>query len=320
MRERLAGLPGVSGVAFASRLPVGGGVGTSTTVIEGCQPPAGTGAVEIPLAVVGRGYFETLGVPLLAGRSVSEADFAAGDGIVIINEAMARRFWGWVDVVGERIRPQAAPDAWNRIIGVVGDAKVRTLTEAPTSQMYYPQANADDPLNVALIRTAGAPGALVAPVRRELWAVNPALPVLAARTMEDHLADALSGPRTSALLIGAVALLALFLATTGTHAVVSHIVSQRAPEIGVRIALGANPARVVLGEVMGVVGMAAVVGLLLGLVASDRLRGALFGVQLVDPYLLGGVVIVLVLAAALAAWQPARRAALTDPASTLRGG
>lgn len=323
LRERLAGLPGVTGVSFASRLPVGGAAGSSTTVIEGYQPPTGTGAVEIPLAVVDRAYFETLGLPLLAGRPFTGDDLVAGDGIVIVNATMARRFWGRVDVVGERIRPQAAPSAWNRIVGVVGDAKVRTLTEPGTPQTYYPQADAGAPLNVAVIRTVADPAALVAPVRQQVRTVNRALPVHTARSMEDYLGDALAGPRTSAALLSAIALLALFLAATGTHGVVSHIVSQRIPEIGVRIALGADPSRVVrvvLREVTGVVGAAAAVGLALALVASWRLQSVLFGVRVLDPYLLGGVAGVLVLAAALAAWLPARRAARTDPAVTLRSG
>jgi predicted permease len=317
--ERAATLPGVESVALTTRLPVSGG-GSTTQVVDGYEPVAGTGAVELDFAAVSAGYFETVGIPLKAGRTFSAEDRAGGPRVVIVNETAARLFWGG-DAIGGRLRAQSVPDGWREVIGVVGDARVSSLGEAPTPFIYYAAAQSAPAAFNIVVRSAGDPAALIAPLRAAVREVRPTLPIVRATTLEAHLGDALAGPRLGAALMGSFSLLALLLAGLGIYAVVAHSVEQRRRELGIRCALGAARPRLiatVVGHTLLVVAFGAATGLLLAAFATRGLEGMFYGVGALDPLAFGGAALLLLATGGAAALIPARRAAAADPVDVLR--
>jgi predicted permease len=319
IRDRVGALPGVDGVTLATRLPVSGGAST-TTVVEGYEPKAGTGSVELQWIRVAPGYFETMGIPVVEGRAYRPEDRDSDQRIVVVNEALAR-FWGGGSAVGKRIRPQGAPDAWAHVIGVVADTKVRSLSEPPTPMLYYlmGEDGVDAPYVVA--RTTRDPGSLLTPLRRELQAVDPNLPLVRLSTLEGHLGEALAGPRMSAGIVSLFSLLALLLAAVGIYTIVSFSVAGRMPEIGILMALGAERSRVVRTVMAGVARTVAG-GLLLGFLVvallSPTIQGTLYGVEVLSPGTLVPALGVLAAAVGIASYLPARRAARVDPVDALR--
>ena len=302
-------------------MPVNTVGGSSTLVIDGYEPSSGTGSVEAPFSIVDETYFETLQIPLLHGRVFSDADQTGSERVAVINEEMARRYWGDSDAVGRRFRSQGSADSWVHIIGVVGDTKVRELTEEPRVLFYRAWEQVNPSRVTFFVRTAGDPGALVGTMRRELRAVNDALPVQQAKTMEAHLADSLFTERLAAQFVGAFGFLALVLSSLGLYGVVSFTVSRRMLEVGVRMALGADSRNVVwlvLRDVVGLVAVGIVVGLGLALGAAIGLAGLLYGVSPVDPVTYIGVSAILLLIAVIAGFAPALRAASADPVTALR--
>jgi predicted permease len=317
--ERADALPGVERAAITTRLPVQNG-GSTTQVVDGYEPASGTGSVELPLALVSRGYFETMGIAVLAGRTFSADDRPGAPLAVIVNETAARLYWSDA-AVGGRIRPQGDGTAWREVIGVVADVKVTDLMEPPTPMIYYSAEQAGASSFAIVARTAGDPAALLEPLRRTLRDVRPSLPVVRLMPLSDHLGDALAGPRVAAVLLGGFSLLALLLASLGVYAVVSFTVERRTQELGIRMALGAARSRLVgmvVGESLLVVGLGVFGGLWLALLAARGLEGILFGVRAADPATFAGAAALLLLAAGVAAFLPARRAASADPVDVLR--
>ncbi|NIP56585.1 MAG: FtsX-like permease family protein [Gemmatimonadetes bacterium] len=317
--RRVRAIPGVRRAAIASRLPVQG-FASATTVLEGYDPPSGTDATELDFALVSRDYFRTVGIPVVAGRTFSDEDRPESPLVVLVNETAAQRFWGG-DAVGRRLRPQGAEDAWRRLVGVVGDATVEELQEPPTPILYY---SADQrPLSrfFVVARTDGDPAALTGPLREELRAVGSSLPITELGTLESHLGQSLSGPRTAATLVGVFSLLAVLLASLGIYAVVSFTVARRSSEMGIRVALGAERSRVVgmvVAESMTSVAVGLLAGVGLALVAVRGLESVLYRVGALDPATFGAGAAGLLAVAALASWIPARRAARSDPVEVLR--
>jgi len=312
-------LPGVSRAALTTRLPVQRG-GTTTTVVEGYDPPAGTDATELAFSFVSPAYFEALGIPLLAGRGFGPDDRPETPRVVLVNETAARRFWAG-DAVGGRIRPQGAPDAWQEVVGVVGDVKVSDLQEPPTPMIYFSAEQAAVGCCTVVARTEGDPASLVPGLREALREVRPSLPVTRLGTLEEHVGEALSAPRAAAAAMGAFSLLALVLATLGIYAVVSFAVARRAAELGIRIALGAARGRVVrmvLAETLVTVGVGIAAGIALALLAAPNLQGVLFQVGALDPSTFLGGAALLLGVAMVASLVPALRAARADPVEVLR--
>jgi len=320
LSDRIQALPGVDRVALASRIPVQGG-GSTTTVIEDYRPAAGTDALEIDWALVSPGYFQTLGIEVLEGRGYLPEDQVGDERTVIVNEA-ASRFWAGESPIGKRIRPQASPEGWVQVVGVVSDTKVRSLAEPATPILYYVMGEAGVYAPVVLVRTRTDPSSLLAAMRRELQAVLPVLPVVRLTTMESHLGDALVTPRVSAAILGLFSVLALLLASVGIYTIVAFSVAGRMPEIGIRVALGAQGSRVIL-MVVGEVAVTVAVGLLVGVVvvalASSRIQALLYGVQILSLGTLLPALAILTGTVALASYLPARRAAGADPVEALRG-
>ena len=318
---RIAALPGVERAALTTRLPVQPG-GTSTTVVEGYTPAAGTGSVELPLAGVSRQYFATMAIPLVAGRTFSAIDHPESPDVVVLNETAARLYFGG-NAIGRRIRPQADPDAWREIIGVVADVKVSDVTEPPTPMFYFSAEQVPLSGFTVVARTSGDPAALTPALRAALREVRPSLPVTRQGSLEAHVGAGLAAARTGVALMSGFSLLALLLAGLGIYAAVSFSVERRTQEIGVRMALGATHTRLtrmVVGESVTVVALGVAVGLGLAALVARGLGGVgvLFGVEPVDAATFLGAAALLLLAAAGAAFLPAHRAARANPMEALR--
>ncbi len=321
LRQRVMAIPGVTGAAFASRIPAQPG-GTTTTEVEGYTPPAGTSAVEMPFVVVSDGYFQAMGIPVLEGRVFGEDDVPGGDGAsIVINEAAARQFWGDVDVLGRHMRGQGSQKWTRTVVGVVGDVPVSRLGEKPRPMFYYSTRQVAYAPGFLVARTDGPASAVLEPARRAVAAAQPSVTVDAQSTLAAHFGATLSTPRTVAKAMGAFSLLALLLAGLGIYAVVSFSVARRTSEVGIRMALGAERSRVVgmmVREVGGVVALGLAVGVVVAALVSSRLGGMLYGVRALDPLTFVGAVLVLSGVAWAAAWIPARRAARADPVEALR--
>lgn len=317
--ERMQALPGVESVALTTRLPVEG-AGTTTQVVDGYQPATGMATVELDYASVSRSYFETMGIPVIAGRGFTRDDRPESPRTIVVNETAARLFWAG-DAIGGRIRSESSPDAWREVVGVVVDARVSALDEPPTPQIYYPAEQSGETSFTIVARTAGAPATLLEPLRTTLRAVRPTLPVTRLMTLDAHLGDALAGARVVTALMSAFSLLALLLAAVGVYALVSFSVERRSQELGIRSALGAASSKLVgmvVGETVVIVAIGIAVGFGLAMLAARGLEGMLFGIESFDPVTFAIAALLLITAAAAAAFVPGLRAARTDPVHVLR--
>ncbi|MGH7497299.1 MAG: ADOP family duplicated permease [Gemmatimonadales bacterium] len=278
---------------------------------------------SVPLAdfrSVSPGYFPTLGIPLISGRSFTEDDAPGSPEVVLINQSLARKYWGTDNPLGHRITTDSGK-TWNTIVGVVGDVRQYSLDAGPADEMYAPFAQSPVRQGVFLVRTTADPIAVGKRVADAVHALDPGQPVAKLRTLEQLRSDSLASPRLTALLLTLFSLLALVITCAGLAGVIAFSVSQRSQEIGVRMALGA--AR---GEVLGMVvleGMRLVAGgLVLGVVGAlllTRLMTAhLFNVEATDPVTFVLTTMVLVAVAVAACLIPARRAASVDPIVALR--
>jgi putative ABC transport system permease protein len=319
--ERLRALPGVRSAGASSGLPTLGWGSLRGTDIEG-QPEMPLGLrPDIPCDVVSTDYFQTLGIPLLAGRVFEEQDRPSASQVAVVNQAFAREYFAGQNPIGKRVRSGARTAPWREIIGVVGNVRQLGPSHEVTPGIYVPyQQEPSGYVNLAL-RVASSPLALVAPVKAAVQALDSAQPVYDIATMDQRLSESMSPQRFNALLVGVFALAALGLAGVGIYGVLAFSVARRTPEIGVRMALGARPAEVlvmVVAEGSRLCGL----GLGLGLAASvplTRLLGSvLFGVSPSDPVTLVAASAALVLVAVMACYIPARRAVMIDPMSALR--
>jgi putative ABC transport system permease protein len=324
--ERLQALPGVQSAAAVTFIPLTLAKGRKGFTIEGRAP---TGPGQIPIAgydVVTPAYFQTMRVPLLEGRDFSWGDSPQTQPVVIVNEAMAKRYWAGEDPLGKRFH-QAGPDdkfPWMTIIGVVSDVREFSPTVAPEPTMYFPIAQftyADAILRDWVVRTNGDPARVASSVRSVIRQVDKNLPVTRIRTMEEVRSLSLASQRMNLLLFGLFAALALALATIGIYGVLAYDVAQRTREIAIRMALGANRSgvlRIVLREVIVLVGTGVGIGLPCALAATRLISHMLYGVSPNDPVTLAWVVGALLAVGLLAGYLPARRAMRVDPMVALR--
>ena len=274
----------------------------------------------MPVSAVSRNYFATMGIRLLAGRDFATTDRPGSPPVVIVSETTARLNFGG-DAVGRRVRPQDDPAAWREVVGVVADVKVTELQEPPTPLMYFSSEQMNPAVFSVVVRTPGDPAALLGALPAALRDVRASLPVTRIEPFEAHLAGALAAARTSALLMGAFAALALVLAGLGIYAAVSFSVGLRAQEIGIRVALGATASQLIRMVVTGSLKLVCIgvfVGLVLAMLAAQGMQSVLFGVAPLDGVSFAGAALLLIGAAALAAFVPARRAVRASPSDVLR--
>jgi predicted permease len=322
-RERVAAAPGVTSVALASHVPLGM-VGLARVPVTVPEDPAEAGErpPEVEFAAVSREYFGTLGVPIVRGRAFTAADGPDAARVAVVSQQMAARWWGEDGALGRTFFVgQGGERVAVTIVGVAADTKVRRLGEPPRPYLYLPLSQRWTPQVSVIARTAGTPSALPEVFRRELRELDPDVLLWEAKTMSEHLGFQLFLSRWTAALLALCSLAALALASFGLYGVVAFKVARRRREIGVRMALGAEPGRVVR-EVLRQGLTPVVAGLAMGLVVAIPLARLLAGwwggVSASDPLALLGAPLLLMASAVLAGYVPARRAARVDPMASLR--
>jgi len=323
--ERIRAIPGVVAAGTNLCLPLQGRC--SSSVIQGVDDRrlGDREARGIGIHVVSPGYFQTLKIPVLAGRAFDDRDRVGAPKGVIINETAAKRFWPGVNPIGRTIRVATfyfgGGDSSVAVIGVVGDVRYINAGQPADLDLYVPALQARIPAATFVIRTTGDPLAVVEAARRAIRSVDPGLPIFSVRTMNEVTRSATSRNRFATTLLGLFSAMALLLAAIGVYGVLAYSVTARSREIGIRMALGAERNRVVglvLRQGMVPIILGLVVGLAAAAAASRLLSGLLFGVGATDPTSFAGGAVALLAAGLLASWLPARRAAMVDPNQVLR--
>jgi putative ABC transport system permease protein len=319
--DKVSGLPGAQSAGLVDALPLAGGSYLSFA-IEGRVLQPTENEPDAEHQVVSPGYFKTMGIPLIRGRLLSEQDHAQVPFATVISETMARRYFPNEDPLGKRINlgnPQTSP--WRTIVGIIGDVRNEGLNAEPNPQMYISFAQVP-PQNMSLVvRGSGNPMSLIAGVKSKVAELDRDQPLYNVRTMERMLAESLARERFSLLLIMVFAGLALLLAAVGIYGVMAYSVTQRAHEIGVRMALGAerrDVLRLVAVQGMRLVLTGVLAGAGLALALTHLMTGLLYGVTATDPLTFISVAALLMLVALLACYLPARRATKVDPMVALR--
>ncbi|HVG31968.1 MAG TPA: ABC transporter permease [Pyrinomonadaceae bacterium] len=317
--ERIEAVPGVGSVSVVAGPPFSGLTASRYFQIEGRPPrPAGEG-LNAGYNAASPNYFQTLGIPLRRGRDFTKQDVMGTPEVVIINEAMARRFWPDEDAVGGRLR--IGEDAWRTVVGVVGDVRHTGLDEEPKPEMFYPYLQSPLSFMTLMVRSTTDEKALRASIQREIRAVDPDLPVYGIKSMEQMISESVSPRRLNMILLTTFAVVALVMAALGIYGVMAYSVSQRTHEIGIRMALGAQRGDV-LKMIVGQGMILTLMGIGIGLAASFGLtrlmRSLLYGVTATDPLTYIAVALVLGTVALMASLIPARRATRVDPMEALR--
>ena len=320
--ERVRGLPGVRHAAWASVVPLGDRSNASRVYADDRTYEADDLGVSAWRSTVSPGYFETIGTRLLQGRDFGDQDDADAPRKVIVNEALARRYWPDASAVGERLRySRTSAGTVLEIVGVVETGRYGSFGEEPRPAMFLPLEQAPANYVNLVVHADLNPTSLIAPVRRVAAAIDPAVPMFDVKTMNDHLTFALWMYKLGAGLGGALGLLALVLASAGLYGVMSFSVGQRTRELGIRVALGANHGRVlflVLKRGLFLAGIGIGIGAVAALGLSGVLSSVLLGVAPTDPGTFTAVAVGLAVVALLASLIPARSATKTDPVEALR--
>lgn len=316
---RVAGLPGVQRAAVAQKPPLGGGF-LRSVIPEGMDTTT-QDRILVQVNSVSPGYLETIDVPLLRGRDFTDTDTTGTPLVVVINETMARRFWPGQDAVGKRFK-FFGDEAFTSIIGIARDAVYNGVGEDPTPFIYQPLRQNYTPQAALHVRGSGDASGLAGIVRRRVQEIDPTLSVFNVRTLEDQAAEALAPLRINVIVLATFGGLALLLASIGLYGVANVSVAQRTREIGVRMALGAEPSAVlvlVLGHGLMLVGAGLGIGLVLSLAMASAIPPALLpNVSARDPLTFVGTSAVLAIVALFASYIPARRATRIDPLIALR--
>ena len=324
--ERVRALPGVTQAGVIRSLPLAAQIGDAGLMVEGYVPPPGTHA-KGDWQVASEGAVEALGERLRQGRLFAVSDTAAGQQVALVNETMARTYWPGQEVLGKRFRIGGPDRPWVTVVGVVGDVRHNGLRAPIKEKFYRPHAQFHLSWGSALramtlvVRTTSDPRALLAPVRDVVRELDPSLPLAAVRPLTEVVGDALATARLAGTLVGLFAAMALVLATVGLFGVLAWLVSRRTREIGVRLALGADPSgvrRLVRGQGLRIGALGLLAGLMLAVIGRRLVSSLLVEVEAHDPATAAAALLLLFLATWLASDLPARRASRVDPARALR--
>ena len=324
LERRVQAMPGVTSVGSTWNLPMAGGGGDIDFTTVGEAGDASRGA---SLQAVTPGYFSTMGIPLLRGRGFTPRDDAKAPPVAIINEEAARQFWPGQPAIGKRITfevdfgpaGQFAP-ATREIVGVVGNVRHSGLDRELQPEVFLPNYQGTWRWSTLVVRGRNA-GNLAGAIRREIRAMDPGLALGRVQPLEQFIGDSVAKQRLSTWVLTLFSIIALILAAIGAYGVLSYSVSQRTPEIGIRMALGARPREVlllVLRQAMALAVLGVLIGLLAGLGLSRLLDSFLFNVSSLDPMVFIGVALMLLLVTLLASYLPARRATTVDPLLAIR--
>jgi predicted permease len=319
--ERVRSLPGVEAAGLNSDPPFSGTDNADGYVVEGddtgpgMKPNARQRRVSI-------GYFQTMGMPLIAGRDFTEADLAGTQPVVIIDETFARRHWPAGEAVGKRIKfGWNIPVPWMTIVGVVPAVKHQSMIEDAYPCMYLPHGQQPTQSIYLAVRTKGDPAASTSAIKGEVQKLNPNLPLYLVRPLAELMEQSLDSPRLTNLLLTSFALFAALLAAIGIYGVMSLNVASRTKEFGIRLALGAAPRdlmRSVLTQASKLVAIGIIVGVAGALALTQTITSLLFEVSATDPIVFLSVALMLALVALAACYLPARRSARVDPLVALR--
>lgn len=321
MLERVRVIPGVQSAGLAEYLPLGFGGSRRGMRIEGYTAQPGE-STEIHSANVGPGYFETLRVKLAKGRTFNEQDRVGSPGVVVINEAFARRYWPGQDAIGKRIQMGGNTAPYLEVIGIVEDGKYETLGEEATPFVYLNLGQRYEAAPTLVVRTKSNPLEYLAGIRNEIATLDKNLPLYDVKTMRQHLGIALLPARLAGSVLGVFGLVALVLAAAGIYGVMAYSVAQRTREIGVRRAIGAQNGdilRLVLtqGVILTLIGIG--IGLVAAFALTRLLTSLLYGISPTDPLTFASIVILLLAIALLACVIPVWRATRVSPLVALRG-
>jgi putative ABC transport system permease protein len=322
--RRARTLPRVSDAAIASWLPLDGTRTNTTITVEGEETTGAGRAPAVQSGFASAGYFELMQMHVVAGRTFGPQDDSRAQPVVVITRAMAQRYWPGVDPVGKRLHiggPQAS-NPWMTVIGVVNDVRAERLEDAARPVMFRPLTQVSNLAVSLVLKTDGDAEVLGPALAREIRATDTDLPAYGVRTMQQIVDRATASRRFVTRMVTGFAALALVLAAVGVYGVIAFLVGQRTREIGVQIALGARPHRVVrtvVFEALRWAGIGIAIGAVLAVPLTRLLRGLLFEIQPTDPISYGVIALVLAATATVAAWRPAARAARLDPMIALRG-
>jgi putative ABC transport system permease protein len=318
LAQKIQALPGAKTVGGVTVLPLGSAMRSASRFMVEGQPLPPNGARPVAeTRSASPGYFAAMGIPLRVGRPLDAHDYSGQT--IVVNEAIAQRFFPGSDPIGKRINlcSLGPTPCWLTIVGVVGNVHQYGLDAAPTLDLYYSQGWP----RYMVIRTASDPVALAHAALDEIHKFDPNLPVAHVMTLDNLFSDSVSPRRFSTFLLGVFAGLALFLAAMGIYGVMSYVVSLRTNEIGIRMALGAQPGdiwRLVIGRGAQLAFAGVAIGLVGAFALTKLISSLLYGVKPTDPLTFGGVALLLVGVALLACYVPARRAMRVDPMVALR--
>jgi len=322
-RRRLQALPGVTATTIAMRFPFGmsGGGATRKVFLPGNPASAGAEGATINFDPVGEGYFSVMGTQLVRGRAIEQHDLDADARVMVVNQAMANRFWPNGDPVGQRVHLGRTDGEEYEVIGVAEDGKYNDVREDRMPYLFLPMRSDEYGELAMAVKTSVNPAALAPAMRRVLRELNRGVPIISLVTLREHMREALYEERVMAGLIGVMGGLGLLLAAVGIYGLMAFLVGRRIPEIGVRMALGAQRRaifRMVIGYALRLTGIGTVIGVASAIAAAQALRSLLFGVAPADLFTLAIAVAVLGLVACVAAAVPALSGAKVDPMVALR--
>jgi predicted permease len=320
--QRIAALPGVQAAGMTNIAPFSGG-STAMPITPVGSSAVGPGEyVQAAWRSVTPGYFPALGIRLLRGRFIDETDREQSPPVIVITQSFAQRVWPGEDPVGRQIKVGDGQGQPWTIVGVVGDLRDQALDQEPRALMYVPFRQIGWPSMWLVVRTQSAdPVSVAGAVRKEVWAVDKNLPLSSVQPLTDLVNGVAAQPRLTMFIFALFASAALILAVVGIYGIVAYSVIQRTREIGVQLALGARPARIVGGVVrQGVLlaGVGIVIGLGAAYLLSRFVAGILYGIPPRDAATYGVVATVLAASAVLASLVPARAASRLDPVLALR--
>jgi len=318
--SELGALPGVKSAGGANHIPLGNNENVFNFQIAG-QPPAPVGKEpNVTTVSVTPNYFHTMGIRLVSGRDFTSHDDNKGAPVIVISESFAKKHFPRGNALGQHMSISIDERAMREIVGVVGDVHFIDLVSTPKPIVYLPEAQVVSGRLCTILRASDA-AVLMPEVRAVIKRIDPQQPILRMRTLEAMHAASLENRRFILILIGALASLALILAAVGIYSIMSYAVTQRTPEIGIRMALGAEPrdvSRLIVGHALRLVGAGIGTGIVAAFIGTRLIRSFLYGTAPSDPATFVSICIAIIIVATLASWIPARRAANVDPLVAIR--